>query len=75
MKQTFPGKVDIAFTDTDSFLLEITDSQYQEKLQGIKHWFDFSNYPKHSPLYSTKNKKVPGKYVMLMIYVISIITQ
>ena len=55
-------KLRLNFTDTDSLFYMIeTDDLYRD-LQDPRlnaHW-DFSNYPKAHPLYSVKNKKVPG---------------
>ena len=48
--------------DTDSFILKIKTQDLTNDLKQLEHNFDFSNYPKDHPLYSTKFKKVPGKF-------------
>ena len=65
MVKAMDGKVDIALTDTDSFLLVITAEDFYSKLENIRSWFDFSNYDENHPLHSDENRKVPGKYVTL----------
>ena len=56
--------VTMAYTDTDSFVLEITTNDLEEELAKpeMRQHFDLSNYPKDHPLCSTNNKKVPGKF-------------
>ena len=60
MKKKFSDRLTLLYSDTDSFIYEIYSSNIYEELQDIKEYFDFSNYPKESPLYSVKNKKIPG---------------
>lgn len=65
----FPNRVKMIITDTDSFFLEVTsddpDFDLYEELAVMNEKgfeFDFSDYPKDHPLYSTTNKKVPGYF-------------
>lgn len=55
-------QVEVLFSDTDSFGLSIKRplEQNQTTLQQLNSIFDFSNYPKTSPLYSTKNASKLG---------------
>lgn len=59
-------KLKLLMTDTDSLVYEISsdDPQYDmyKDLESIKSEFDFSDYPKSHPLYSTSNKKTAGKF-------------
>jgi len=47
----------LLYTDTDSFVLKITDSNIYKTLQENEDMFDFSDYPKEHVLYREKNKK------------------
>jgi hypothetical protein len=64
MKPIYKDKIKLVMTDTDSFIYEIeTEDLYQDILtHKIQDQFDFSDYPKDHPLYSTKNKKVIGMF-------------
>ena len=52
----------MVFTDTDSFLLNIPTEDIYDDLKRLENYFDFSNYPKDYPLYSTQNKAVLGNF-------------
>ena len=54
--------VTMAYTDTDSFVLEITTKDLDEELAKLSTDFDFSNYPTTHELHDVHNKKVPGKF-------------
>ena len=49
------------FTDTDSLVYEIKDSNVYDQCFENKHLFDFTEYPKDSVYYDSSNKKVLGK--------------
>ena len=55
-------EVKALYTDTDCFVLHIKDDNIIQKLKQNENYFDFSDYPKDHILYSTKNKKVVGKF-------------
>ena len=55
-------EIKLVFTDTDSFLLDIPTEDIYDDLKRLENYFDFSNYPKDHPLYSTQNKAVVGKF-------------
>lgn len=60
IKKKFGNKAQLLFTDTDSLMYEIeTNDVYQDFSQMLEH-FDFSNYPSDHPLFSEKNKRIPG---------------
>lgn len=51
----------LLYTDTDSFLLHIKDSNIYRNMQDNAELFEFSDYPPEHILYNRKNKKVSGK--------------
>ena len=51
----------LLFTDTDSLVYEIKDSNVYDQYFKDKHLFDFSGYPKNSVYYDNSNKKILGK--------------
>src|SRR5262249_1823084 len=52
----------LSYTDTDSLLYAFYNADVDRVLSENSHWFDFSDYPKDHPLYSSVNKKVAGKF-------------
>ena len=62
MKKHFGEKMKLLYTDTDSFIYEFSVDDIYKELQQLKDHFDFSNYPKHSPLWCLENKKIPGYF-------------
>jgi len=65
IEKEFP-KNEVSYMDTDSLIInfykdDILFDIYKE-LEKIKDTLDTSDYPKDHPLYSTKNKKVIGKF-------------
>ena len=55
------NRLKVLMTDTDSFINRVqTDDIYQDMAEDQDR-FDFSNYPKKHPLFSTNNKQVLGK--------------
>jgi hypothetical protein len=61
-KPFYKNNIKLCYTDTDSFIYEIkTDDLYKDlQTNDLKHYFDFSNYPKEHHLFNTKKKKVLG---------------
>jgi len=57
-----PSICRLCFTDTDSFLYYIQTENLYQDLEKIQDELDTSDYPPSHPLYSTKNKKVLGKW-------------
>ena len=55
-------EVKALYTDTDCLFLHITDDNIIQKLKQNEDYFDFSDYPRDHILYSSKNKKVVGKF-------------
>ncbi|WP_375676120.1 hypothetical protein, partial [Bartonella sp. CL42QHWL] len=53
---------ELLYLDTDSFVLNINTDDLTKDLKELRHYFDFSNYPKDHTLYDTSKKKVPGYF-------------
>ena len=49
--------LELLYLDTDSFILKIRTHSLAEDLLALKPHFDFSNYPKDHPLYSSTNAR------------------
>ena len=60
LKDTFTD-TRLVYTDTDSFVIYTKERDVTQALASKADHFDFSNYPKDHPLYSTTNHKVLGK--------------
>jgi hypothetical protein len=61
IKPRYGLKAKFLYGDTDSYVIQIeTKDVYKDMLEDRDKWYDTSNYPKDNPLYSSKNKKVPG---------------
>ena len=54
--------VQVVFSDTDSFGLMITSTETIDPYEKLKHIFDFSNYPKTSPKFSTEHTNQLGRF-------------
>jgi hypothetical protein len=52
----------LLYTDTDSMIIDVPTEDFYEDMKTELHMYDTSDYPKDHPLYSTVNKKVPGKF-------------
>ena len=63
IKAIFGDRVHLLYTDTDSFIYEISSADVYEELRPhARDYFDFSNYPENHMLKNSCNKKVPGKF-------------
>ena len=64
LKSHFGDSMELLYTDTDSFILELQCSDlYLELKEGsLSNQFDFSNYPIDHICYSNANKKKLGKF-------------
>ena len=62
LKPHFGDRVQLAYTDTDSFVLHVQSVDINQDLAAIRHHMDFSNLAPDHPLYDPSNKKVPGKF-------------
>lgn len=64
LKRKLGDDVTLAYTDTDSLIIEVrnqAESFANFMLRHKKH-FDLSNFPQDSVFYWDKNKRVPGKF-------------
>uniref|UniRef100_UPI0035900121 uncharacterized protein n=1 Tax=Myxine glutinosa TaxID=7769 RepID=UPI0035900121 len=62
LKSKYKDNVSLLYMDTDSFILKInTDDVYSDMKKDI-NIYDTSNYSPESELFSSKNKKVIGKF-------------
>ena len=60
LKVKYDDKIQLIYTDTDSFVIEVeTDDIYKDMYED-RHLYDFSDYPKYHPNYDVVNKKVYG---------------
>ena len=63
MKPHFGDNIKLMYTDTDSFLYEISNvPDINSELAKLNEYFDFSNYPPDHSLFSTDVKKLPGYF-------------
>ena len=63
MKPHFKENLRLLYTDTDSFLYEISNVEdLTPELEKLSGYFDFSNYPPDHRLYSNKVSKLPGYF-------------
>ena len=51
----------LLFTDTDSLCIQVETPNIYDTISDMKEHYDLSNFPADHPMYSIKNKKVPGK--------------
>ena len=62
LKNKYNNKVELIYTDTDSFIIQVeTDNIFKDMLED-KNIYDFSEYPTNHPNYDITNKKVLGKF-------------
>ena len=54
-------EIKLIYVDTDSFIFEVTNQNFNEIMLGDNEYFDFSVSHKESKYYDPTNKKVPGK--------------
>ena len=63
MKPKYGDRIELLFTDTDSFMYLIeTEDFYEDILQDVHEWFDTSNYPQDHFIYSDANKMKIGMF-------------
>ncbi|XP_073979977.1 uncharacterized protein [Rhodnius prolixus] len=55
-------RLSLIYTDTDAVLYKISTEDVFKDMRELEHHFDTSDYPHEHPNYSTKNKKVLGKF-------------
>ena len=57
LRKTFGARVELLYTDTDSFVARLFTPNLQQELERIQSTLDTSNYPRDSPLFSLKHAK------------------
>ena len=60
LKVKYDNNINLIYTDTDSFVLEIFTDDVYEDMKNDNHLFDFSEYSKYHKCYNVKNKKKLG---------------
>ena len=60
LKEKYNDKIQLTYTDTDSFVIEINTDDIYKDMYEDRHLYDFSDYPKDHPNYDVVNKKVYG---------------
>ena len=61
LKEKYNDKVQLIYTDTDSFVIEINADDIYKDMFENKDLYDFSEYPIDRHNYSLTNKKVLGE--------------
>lgn len=62
LKPAFQDDLELILTDTDSFIIKVSNHNELDVFKKISHIMDFSNFSKDHPFYSEVNKKVPGMF-------------
>ena len=62
LKEKYNDKVELIYTDSDSFVIEINTDDIYKNMYKDRHLYDFSEYPTDHPNYSLTNKKLLGKF-------------
>ena len=62
LKIKYGDNVNLIYTDTDSFILEIFTDDVYEDMKNDNHLFDFSEYDKNHKCYNIENKKKIGYF-------------
>ena len=57
LKVKYRNNINLIYSDTDSFVLEIMTDNVYEDMKKDNHLFDFSEYLKDHKCYDIKNKK------------------
>ena len=60
LKVKYRNNVNLIYTDTDSFVLEIITDDVYVNMKNNNHLFDFSEYDKNHKCYNIKNEKKLG---------------
>ena len=50
-------KIQLIYTDTDSFVIEVVTDDIYKDMYEDRHLYDFSDYPKDHQNYNVVNKK------------------
>ena len=56
LKPKYGDNVEMGYTDTDSFVIQVTTNDIYEDFRDLNKYMDFSDYPKDHPNYDPQNK-------------------
>ena len=62
LKPKYGEKVNLAYTDTDSFIRHTETEDIYTDFNNLQEHMDFSDYPPDHPNFNKANKKVLGKF-------------
>ncbi|MES9880481.1 MAG: hypothetical protein ABW185_06315 [Sedimenticola sp.] len=62
LKRKYGNQVTLLMSDTDSFLFHVVTEDIYADMKKDSHHFDTSEYPTDHFLYSSSNRKIPGKF-------------
>ena len=62
LKNKYNDKVELIYTDTHSFIIEVQTNDIYKDMYDNKNLYDFSEYPKNHPNFDMSNEKVLGKF-------------
>ena len=62
LKNKYNNKVELVYTDTDSFIIQVETGDIYKNMLEDKNLYDFSEYPIIHQNYDITNKKVLGKF-------------
>ena len=62
LKEKYNNKVELIYTDTGSFIIQVETNDIYKKMLENKILYDFSDYPINHLNYDITNKKVLGKF-------------
>ena len=62
LKNKYNDKIELIYTDTDSFIIEVQTNDIYKDMYENKDLYDFREYPKNHPNFDISNKKVLGKF-------------
>ena len=61
-KSKYNDKIELIYTDTDSFIVEVETNDIYQDMYENKNLYDCSEYPKNHHNFDISNKKVLGKF-------------
>ena len=57
LKDKYNDKVELIYTDTDGFIVEVQANDIYQDMYENKSLYDFSEYPKNHPNFDMSNEK------------------
>ena len=62
LKNKYNDKIELIYTDTDSFIIEVETDDIYKNMYEDKELYDFSEYPEDHTNFNISNKKIFGKF-------------